>query len=171
MDGGAGENTVKTVVKGIRLLKSKCRHLVVVTNEVFSESVSDSPEMTVYKKNLAQINRALAEMADRMTEVIYGIPVYAKGEQTPEEETKQGICFQIETDLKKESEEMKTMNFYIQWNGKEFCQADIVEQIQKQWEAMGNTAESLEKLNIYLKPEESRAYYVANESVQGCVEL
>ena len=92
-------------------------------------------------------------------------------EQTPEEETKQVICFQIETDLKKESEEMKTMNFYIQWNGKEFCQADIVEQIQKQWEAMGNTAESLEKLNIYLKPEESRAYYVANESVQGCVEL
>lgn len=90
MDGGAGENTVKTVVKGIRLLKSKCRHLVVVTNEVFSESVSDSPEMTVYKKNLAQINRALAEMADRVTEVIYGIPVYAKGEQTPEEKISEG---------------------------------------------------------------------------------
>ena len=90
MDGGAGENTVKTVVKGIRLLKSKCRHLVVVTNEVFSESVPDSPEMTVYKKNLAQINRALAEMADRVTEVIYGIPVYAKGEQTPEEKISEG---------------------------------------------------------------------------------
>ena len=34
-------------------------------------------------------------------------------EQTPEEETKQGIYFQIETDLKKESEEMKTMTRYL----------------------------------------------------------
>ena len=50
MDGGAGENTVKAVVNGICLLKRKCRHLVVVTNEVFSESVPDFPEMTVYKK-------------------------------------------------------------------------------------------------------------------------
>ena len=90
MDGGAGENTVKAVVNGICLLKRKCRHLVVVTNEVFSESVPDFPEMTVYKKNLAQINRALAEMADRMTEVIYGIPVYAKGEQTPEKKMSEG---------------------------------------------------------------------------------
>ena len=71
----------------------------------------------------------------------------------------------------KEKEEMKNMNFYVQWNGKEFCQADIVEQIKKQWESMGHTPESLEKLNIYLKPEESRAYFVANDSVQGCVEL
>ena len=57
----------------------------------------------------------------------------------------------------------------VEW--KEFCQADIVEQIKKQWESMGHTPESLEKLNIYLKPEESRAYFVANDSVQGCVEL
>lgn len=46
-----------------------------------------------------------------------------------------------------------------------------MEQIKKQWESMGHTPESLEKLNIYLKPEESRAYFVANDSVQGCVEL
>ncbi len=85
MEGGAGENTVEAVVNGIRLLKKKCRHLIVVTNEVFSESEPDSAEMTVYKKNLAQINRALAEMADRVTEVIYGIPVFIKGKQTPED--------------------------------------------------------------------------------------
>ena len=78
----------------------------------------------------------------------------------------------MEADFSQEEmEEMKTMNFYIQWNGREFCQADIVELIKKQWEAMGRTADSLEKLNIYLKPEEAKAYYVANDSVQGCVEL
>ena len=84
----------------------------------------------------------------------------------------QDICFRMDVDLQQEEkEEMKNMNFYVQWNGKEFCQADIVEQIKKQWESMGHTPESLEKLNIYLKPEESRAYFVANDSVQGCVEL
>ena len=84
----------------------------------------------------------------------------------------QDICFRMDVDLQQEEkEEMKNMNFYVQWNGKEFCQADIVEQIKKQWESMGHTPESLEKLNIYLKPEESRAYFVANDSVQGYVEL
>ena len=84
MDGGAGENTVDAVVNGIRLLKEKCRHLVVVTNEVFSESVPDSPEMAAYKENLARINRSLAVMADRVTEVVYGIPFLVKGEQMSE---------------------------------------------------------------------------------------
>ncbi len=87
MQGGAGENTVDAVINGIRLLKEKSRHLVVVTNEVFSESEPDSPEMAVYKENLARINRSLAEMADRVTEVIYGIPYFIKGERMPEEKT------------------------------------------------------------------------------------
>lgn len=78
MEGGAGERTVEAVVRGVRLLEKMCRHLVVVTNEVFTESEPDSPEMDVYKRNLAQINCALAETADRVTEVVYGIPVCVK---------------------------------------------------------------------------------------------
>ncbi len=80
MEGGAGENTVEAVVSGIRLLKERCRHLVVVTNEVFAESEPDSSEMAVYKKNLAQINRALAEMSDRVSEVVYGRRIPVKGD-------------------------------------------------------------------------------------------
>lgn len=81
------------------------------------------------------------------------------------------VCFQIEVNLQEEEKEMKQMNFYVQWNGKEYCQADITEKIKEQWKAEGNTEESLETLSIYLKPEEARAYYVANGSVQGCVNL
>lgn len=80
MEGGAGENTVEAAVSGIRLLKERCRHLVVVTNEVFAESEPDSPEMSVYKKNLAQINRALAEISDRVSEVVYGRRIPVKGD-------------------------------------------------------------------------------------------
>ena len=78
MDGGAGENTAQTVARGVTLLKKKCRHLVVVTNDVFAESEPDSPEMAVYKQNLAQINRRLAKEADLVTEAVYGIPVCLK---------------------------------------------------------------------------------------------
>ena len=86
MDGGAGENTAQTVARGITLLKKKCRHLVVVTNDVFAESEPDSPEMAVYKQNLAQINRRLAKEADRVTEAVYGIPVCLKGNAADTEE-------------------------------------------------------------------------------------
>ena len=51
-----------------------------MTNEVFAESEPDSPEMSVYKKNLAQINRALAEMSDRVSEVVYGRRIPVKGD-------------------------------------------------------------------------------------------
>lgn len=57
------------------MLHERCRNLVVVTNDVFRESGSDSEEMVLYKKNLARINRALAEEADRVTEVVSGIPI------------------------------------------------------------------------------------------------
>lgn len=92
-------------------------------------------------------------------------------EHVQTETTAQEVCFQIEVNLQEEEKEMKQMNFYVQWNGKEYCQADITEKIKEQWKAEGNTEESLETLSIYLKPEEERAYYVANGSVQGCIKL
>ena len=54
-------------------MNQQCSNLVIVTNEVFSESVPDSPEMKEYKRILGRINREIATMADQVTEVIYGI--------------------------------------------------------------------------------------------------
>lgn len=73
-----GGDTPESVIKGVRMLKERCAHLVVVTNDVFRESVPDSEEMTAYKGNLGMINRALAEMADQVTEVVFGVPVRIK---------------------------------------------------------------------------------------------
>lgn len=92
MDGGAGERAVEQITEGIRLLKETCRHLVIVTNEVFSESGTDSGEMRKYKENLGRINRMLAEKADRVTEVVWGIPCTVKGaaENRPKEDFGKG---------------------------------------------------------------------------------
>lgn len=79
--GGAkntGKDTADSVIKGVQMLKDRSAHLVVVTNDVFRESVPDSEEMKAYKDNLGTINRALAGMADRVTEVVFGVPVCIK---------------------------------------------------------------------------------------------
>lgn len=51
------------------MLKKKSCHLVVVTNEIFSESAKDSEEMRKYKYIMGEINKELAKMADEVTEV------------------------------------------------------------------------------------------------------
>ncbi|HIX64292.1 MAG TPA: bifunctional adenosylcobinamide kinase/adenosylcobinamide-phosphate guanylyltransferase [Candidatus Mediterraneibacter colneyensis] len=79
---GAGADTVERVAQGVYMLRERCAHLVVVTNDVFRESEPDSEEMARYKEYLGAINCRLAQMADRVTEVVYGIPVRVKGAET-----------------------------------------------------------------------------------------
>ena len=76
---GAGERTVEEILKGILTIRKKARHLVVVTNEIFSASASYEKEMETYLDYLGCINQELAEMADEVAEVVYGIPVFHKG--------------------------------------------------------------------------------------------
>lgn len=76
---GARENTVEAVLQGVQRLQQHCSELVVVTNEVCSECAADISEMRQYKKTLGTVNQRLAELADTVTEVVYGIAVTRKG--------------------------------------------------------------------------------------------
>mgnify|MGYP000861402006 CR=1 FL=1 len=71
---GAGENAEESILAGIHKLQKASDDLVVVTNEVFSDSMTDNPEMEKYLKLLGNINLRMGEMADLVTEVVYGIP-------------------------------------------------------------------------------------------------
>ena len=75
---GAGEQTADRIVDGVEELCSRCEHVVIVTNEVCSECTRDSADMVRYKKILSEVNRRLAQKADWVTEVVYGIPVEVK---------------------------------------------------------------------------------------------
>ncbi len=77
-EGAAGDDTVEEILEGIRHLKSSCANLVVVTNEIFSDGIQYDPVTTRYQQYLGQINQAMAPMADRITEVVYGIPLQIK---------------------------------------------------------------------------------------------
>ena len=82
MESGAGCHADQAILEGIRELNQQCSNLVIVTNEVFSESVPDSPEMKEYKRILGRINCEIAAMADQVTEVIYGIAQQKKKPDT-----------------------------------------------------------------------------------------
>ena len=75
-DGGDPER----IAPALRMLAARSRHLVMVTNDLFSDGAEYSPSVQEYLRCLAEINRQAAEMADCVAEVVYSIPVSLKGE-------------------------------------------------------------------------------------------
>lgn len=74
-DGG----DVSRIVPALKALASRCRHLVMVTNDVFSDGVEYAESTQAYLRMLADINRCAADMADCVVEVVYSIPIAVKG--------------------------------------------------------------------------------------------
>ena len=75
-DGG----DVHRIVPALHTLAKKCRHLVMVTNDVFSDGVDYEASTQEYLRKLSDINRQAAQIADTVVEVVYSIPVCVKGE-------------------------------------------------------------------------------------------
>ena len=75
-DGG----DVSRIIPALQELSKKCRHLVMVTNDVFSDGIDYGESTKEYLRLLAQINGAAAKLSDCVIEVVYSIPVCVKGE-------------------------------------------------------------------------------------------
>ena len=78
MPGKAGIHTVSAVLDGIEHISRQARHLVIVTNEVFSAGVEYGSMTRLYLEFLGLINQQLGKSADLVTEVVFGIPVPVK---------------------------------------------------------------------------------------------
>lgn len=76
--GDGPDNIADHIILGIDKLSKRCHTLVVVTNEVFSDGNEYDTLTMEYIRLLGGINRRLADMADRLVEVVYGIPVDIK---------------------------------------------------------------------------------------------
>ncbi len=91
-DSNAGSDMAETmspvskkIVQALVDLSARVQELVIVTNDVFSDSGSLTYDESTreYVKNLAEINCALAREAETVTEVVCGIPVKIKGDKQP----------------------------------------------------------------------------------------
>ena len=78
-EGGFYPEVAEKITEGVKNLLSQAKHVVIVTNEIFSDGILYEEESEQYKKELGQINQKLAEMAEEVVEVVYGIPVWHKG--------------------------------------------------------------------------------------------
>lgn len=86
-DSNAGSDMAETlspvskkIVQALVNLSTRVQDVVIVTNDVFSDggSLTYDESTREYVKNLAEINCALARVAETVTEVVCGIPVIVK---------------------------------------------------------------------------------------------
>lgn len=75
------EKTVETVVKGVEQLRKQAAHLVVVSNDVFADGIVYEEATMDYIEAMGKINQVLAAQADRVVEIVAGIPVLVKQEE------------------------------------------------------------------------------------------
>ena len=78
---GAGEETLSAILTGVEQLAAQSRQLVIVSNEVFSGGNRYQGDTLTYLRVLAEVNRRAAASAERVYEVVCGIPVCHKGGQ------------------------------------------------------------------------------------------
>lgn len=75
-----------------------------------------------------------------------------------------------DTEVKKENTEINT-EVILQYRDYEVDMDAVTERVKAHYLAKGYKAESLENIQIYVKPEDFTAYYVINDSVVGKVNL
>lgn len=78
---GAGSvgSALSAITAGVDALLEQCADLVVVSNEVFTGGADYAEGTEDYMRLVAEVNRALARRADRVCEIVCGLPQYYKG--------------------------------------------------------------------------------------------
>jgi len=67
--------------------------------------------------------------------------------------------------------EVKT-DFFLQFDGKDYSEKDIIKLIKESWvKVHKNKVGDIKNIQVYLKPQENKAYYVINNKVNGGVDL
>ena len=56
---------------------------------------------------------------------------------------------------------------FVQYNGKQVEEKDIVASVKKAWTDAGNKVGEIKTMEVYVKPEEDAVYYVINETETG----
>lgn len=78
---GRGKSCEAVLKEGMQHLAEQARHLVIVSNDIFSDGEVYDPETEEYLRILGVLNQEMAAMADCVYEVVCGIPICIKGEQ------------------------------------------------------------------------------------------
>lgn len=96
--------------------------------------------------------------------------VAAKAEDTAVKTVKKAAAKKTATKTTKKAD-LKT-EFFLQFSGKEYTEKEILKKVKDVWtKDLKNKVGDMKDVKIYLKPEESAAYYVVNGDTTGRVDL
>ncbi|MCJ7690956.1 MAG: DUF6465 family protein [Clostridiaceae bacterium] len=59
----------------------------------------------------------------------------------------------------------------IQFSGQEVILGELEQRVKEMWRERGNLQKDIKSMEIYVKIEENKCYYVINETVSGKFEL
>lgn len=62
---------------------------------------------------------------------------------------------------------MPNSEVFVQFQGMEFSESSIMEQVVAAWEAEGKKVSAIKRAKLYVKPEDRKAYYVINEGLKN----
>ena len=75
---GVGEDRCsEEILAGVKALENQCRHLIIVSNEVFEGGTNYDPSTVRYLDILGKINREIAKMADAAAEITAGFSMFS----------------------------------------------------------------------------------------------
>ena len=63
------------------------------------------------------------------------------------------------------------VNVCLQYQGKQVEEQEIIAKIKAWWKDQGNMIKDLDTLDIYMKPEDGKAYFTINGDISGDIDL
>ena len=60
---------------------------------------------------------------------------------------------------------------FLQFNEQEVELSTVEANVKKEWKEAGKKLTEIETLDIYVKPQEGKAYYVVNKEIEGKADL
>ena len=145
-------NKANAVAKAVKPEVKETVQEAAKTVEAVAEKVETAAAKTVEK--VEETAEAAVEAAKKKTEEV---------KKTVKKSAKK-------TTAKKEKEAAKT-DIVLQYQSVETSLVSLEDKVKAQFVAEGHRAGCIRTLNIYVKPEEYKAYYVINDKFSGSVDL
>ncbi|MDD6084517.1 MAG: DUF6465 family protein [Oscillospiraceae bacterium] len=132
------------------------------------------------KKETAE-KKVAEEVAEKIDEVKKAVTKKPSTAKKTAAKTKKPAAEKIVEEVKEVIEEKtaavkktavkKTADVFIEYGGKQIKTADLIERAKADFAAAGNKKTDAKDVKVYVKPEESKAYYVINGNFTGNFEV
>ena len=93
-----------------------------------------------------------------------------KAAKAVKEEVKEVAAAPVAEVVKEEVKAEAKTEVFVEFNGVQESIDEVIENVKKTFAAEGNTDE-IKSVKVYLKPQDSAAYYVVNDTIEGKMDV